>query len=205
MAMHGFVNVSHTPTSDTDFTIAAEKAVGGVVSIKSFVSQRSGGYSQRGGNDFFSDPFFDFFFNSPQQRQPQQRRRQNDNDESQQRQAGLGSGVILTSDGYIVTNNHVIDGADRLEVTLNDNRSFNATVVGTDPDTDIALIKIDAKDLTVIPMGDSDRLKVGEWVLAVGNPFGFNSTVTTGIVSAKARSISEAANAGHKMGLDSYI
>lgn len=205
VAMHGFVNVSHTPTSDTDFTIAAEKAVGGVVSIKSFVSQRSGGYNQRGGNDFFSDPFFEYFFGPQQRQQPQQRRRQNDSDESQQRQAGLGSGVILTPDGYIVTNNHVIDGADRLEVTLNDNRSFNATVIGTDPDTDIALIKIDAKDLTVIPMGDSDRLKVGEWVLAVGNPFGFNSTVTTGIVSAKARSISEAANAGQKMGLDSYI
>ena len=100
---------------------------------------------------------------------------------------GAGSGVIFSSDGYIVTNNHVIEGATKLEVTLNDNRKFTAKLVGTDPATDIALLKIDAKGLTVIPFGDSDKLKVGEWVLAIGNPFNLTSTVTAGIVSAKSR------------------
>lgn len=202
-AMNGFVNVSDRPGVDTDFTYAAEKTVGGVVSIKSFASSRRGNNGYSGGSPF-SDPFFDFFF-GPQQPQPRQRQREDEGEEAQ-REMGLGSGVILASDGYIVTNNHVIDGAERLEVTLNDNRSFNATVLGSDPTTDIALIKIDATDLPVIPMGNSDNLKVGEWVLAVGNPFGFNSTVTTGIVSAKARSISEASHANQgRMGLDSYI
>ena len=111
--------------------------------------------------------------------------------------------MIISSDGYIVTNNHVIDEAERLEVTLNDNRTFDATVVGSDPTTDLALIKIDTKDLPVIPMGDSEALKVGEWVLAVGNPFGFTSTVTAGIVSAKGRSIG---SGGHgRMNIESYI
>lgn len=122
----------------------------------------------------------------------------------QERQRGLGSGVILSTDGYIVTNNHVIDGADRLEVTLNDNSIYNATVIGTDPTTDVALLKIEADNLHVIPIGNSDELKVGEWVLAVGNPFGFTSTVTTGIVSAKARSVGAAAR-GRAMGIESYI
>ena len=112
--------------------------------------------------------------------------------------------MIISADGYIVTNNHVIDEADRLEVTLNDNRTFDATVVGSDASTDLALIKIEAKDLPVIPMGDSEALKVGEWVLAVGNPFGFTSTVTTGIVSAKGRSIGSQSHGG-RMGIESYI
>ncbi len=112
--------------------------------------------------------------------------------------------MILSTDGYIVTNNHVIDGADRLEVTLNDNSIYNATVIGTDPTTDVALLKIEADNLHVIPIGNSDELKVGEWVLAVGNPFGFTSTVTTGIVSAKARSVGAAAR-GRAMGIESYI
>ncbi len=111
--------------------------------------------------------------------------------------------MILSADGYIVTNNHVIEGAERLEVTLNDNRSFNAKVIGTDPSTDVALIKIDADDLHVIPMGDSETLKVGEWVLAVGNPFGLTSTVTAGIVSAKARNISNVT--GSLSGIQSFI
>ena len=112
--------------------------------------------------------------------------------------------MILSDDGYLVTNNHVIDKARRLEVTLNDNRTFEAEVIGRDPMTDLALLKIDAHDLPVIPIGNSDELKVGEWVLAVGNPFGFTSTVTAGIVSAKARSISSATGV-RTMTLDSFI
>lgn len=190
--------VAHGVTPPTDFTHAAESTINGVVSIKSYATPR--GY----GNGYQSTPFdmFDFFFGSPgggnrRQQQPQQR-------EKSEQQLGLGSGVIISKDGYIVTNNHVIDGAERLEITLNDNRTFNAKVIGTDPTTDVALIKIEADDLPVIPIGDSDALKVGEWVLAVGNPFGFTSTVTTGIVSAKARSISSATN-GRAMGIESYI
>ncbi len=186
-------------TAPTDFTKAAESTVNGVVSIKSYATPRQSYYG--GSNDFFSDPFFDFFF-GPQQRQQPQRRQQRQSEKSQ-RQTGLGSGVILSADGYIVTNNHVIEGAERLEVTLNDNRSFNAKVIGTDPSTDVALIKIDADDLHVIPMGDSETLKVGEWVLAVGNPFGLTSTVTAGIVSAKARNISNVT--GSLSGIQSFI
>jgi len=104
-------------------------------------------------------------------------------------QTGSGSGVIITSDGYIITNNHVINGADEIEVILNDKRSFSGTVVGTDPSTDIALVKITAENLPVLLYGNSDNVQVGEWVLAVGNPFNLTSTVTAGIVSAKARSV----------------
>ncbi len=104
-------------------------------------------------------------------------------------QRGSGSGVILSQSGYIVTNNHVIDGSDKVEVTLNDNRKYEAKIIGTDPGTDLAVIKIDEKDLQAIELGNSDEVEVGEWVLAVGNPFNLTSTVTAGIVSAKARSI----------------
>jgi Do/DeqQ family serine protease len=124
----------------------------------------------------YVDPFYQFFFGRPQQ-QPMQ-----------QAQA-TGSGVILSEDGYIVTNNHVIQQANEIEVVLNDKRAFTAELIGTDPNTDIALLKIDAKGLPTLEMGNSDDLKVGEWVLAVGNPFNLTSTVTAGIVSAKARNI----------------
>jgi len=121
----------------------------------------------------FDNPFFEFFdpkfFNYPQQ--------------------GSGSGVIVTEDGYIVTNNHVVADATNIEVTLSDKRTYSAKVIGKDPQTDLAVIKIDAKDLTPLPFGNSDELKVGEWVLALGNPFNLESTITAGIVSAKARSI----------------
>lgn len=121
----------------------------------------------------FNNPFFEFFdpkfFNFPQQ--------------------GSGSGVIVTEDGYIVTNNHVIANATSIEVTLSDKRTYNARVIGKDEQTDLAVIKIDAKGLTPLPFGNSDELKVGEWVLALGNPFNLESTITAGIVSAKARSI----------------
>ncbi|MDE5750330.1 MAG: S1C family serine protease, partial [Duncaniella sp.] len=193
-----FYTVANSVTPATDFTKAAESTINGVVSIKSFSTPR--GYAQQGGGQgFFGDPFFEYFFGQPQQRQqPQQR------EKPREQQRGLGSGVIISKDGYIVTNNHVIDEAERLEVTLNDNRTFDATVIGADPTTDLALIKIDATDLPVIPMGDSEQLKVGEWVLAVGNPFGFTSTVTTGIVSAKSRSISGVSHS-RPMGIESYI
>ncbi|MDE5661753.1 MAG: S1C family serine protease, partial [Muribaculaceae bacterium] len=141
--------------SQDDFITAAEQTVNGVVSVKSFATPRS----SQGSPDMYSGDIFDFFFGTPR-RQPQQPRQQ-----PRQQQVGLGSGVIISKDGYIVTNNHVIDGAERLEVTLNDNRNFDATVIGTDPDTDLALIKIEAPDLHVIPMGKSEDLHVGEWVL----------------------------------------
>ena len=199
---------SRAGAGQVDFTAVAEMAVNGVVSVKNYATPRYGrGGSMQQGSPF-DDPFFDFFFGSPYQQQPRQQQKQqpDKDDESQQVQQGLGSGVIISSDGYIVTNNHVIEGADRIEVTLNDNRSFNARVVGSDATTDIALLKIDAKDLHVIPMGDSDRLKVGEWVLAVGNPFGFTSTVTSGIVSAKARSIAAVTGQrGKNRGIETYI
>ena len=104
-------------------------------------------------------------------------------------QQASGSGVIISKDGYIVTNNHVVENATTIEVVLNDRRSYEATLIGRDPQTDIALLKIDAEDLTAIPFGNSDNLKVGEWVMAIGNPFNLTSTVTSGIVSAKARNI----------------
>lgn len=182
---------SRLPGDNTDFTGAAASTIDGVVSIKNYVTPQ-----QRGG--WGMDPF-EFFFGGPRQQTPQR-----SGDESDQVERGMGSGVIISSDGYIITNNHVIDGAERLEVTLNDNRTFNAVKVGEDEATDLALLKIDASGLPIIPMGDSDNLKVGEWVLAVGNPFGFTSTVTTGIVSAKARSIKDG-HSNRKMGIESYI
>lgn len=111
-----------------------------------------------------------------------------------------GSGVIISEDGYIVTNNHVVENADEITITLNDNREFTAHVIGLDADTDLALLKIDAEQLPSIVIGDSDQLKVGEWVLAVGNPFNLTSTVTAGIVSAKARNLN-----AHKNGIESFI
>ena len=188
--------------SQDDFTNAAESTVNGVVSVKSYATPRMRQQaSPWGGNDFFSDPLFEYFFGSPRQQAP----RQQESETPKQRQIGLGSGVIISEDGYIVTNNHVIADAERLEVTLNDNRNYNAKVIGADPTTDLALIQIDAPDLHVIPMGDSENLKVGEWVLAVGNPFGFTSTVTSGIVSAKARNISTTTGMRGNGGIESYI
>ena len=188
---------SHPASFETDFTVAAESTVNEVVCIKSYATPRQ---SQYGGGGY--DPFgmFDFFF-GPQERQ-QPRRQQPRNAEPVQ--TGLGSGVILSEDGYIVTNNHVIDGAEKLEVLLNDNSTYEATVVGTDEATDLALIKIDAKGLSPITFGDSEAVKIGEWVLAVGNPFGFNSTVTAGIVSAKARSLNQNSRNGRR-GIESFI
>ena len=196
-----FIRTSSTPAFETDFTQAAEKTVNAVVCIKSFASQKQNPYGQGG-----YDPFgmFDFFFgpqgNQRQQPSPQQRKQK----KSEPVQTGLGSGVIISDDGYIVTNNHVVDGAEKLEVLFNDNSTYEARIIGTDEATDLALIKVDAKGLSPITFGDSDNVKVGEWVLAVGNPFGFNSTVTAGIVSAKARSLG-ANNKGGNMSIESFI
>jgi Do/DeqQ family serine protease len=163
---------------ETDFTVASELTVHAVVHVKTKAPRQ-----QRGG-DMFNDPFFEFFFGPGQrgQQQPQQ-------SPGEAQPLGAGSGVIISQDGYIVTNNHVIDGATEIDVTLNDKRSFKAKLVGTDPSTDIALLKVDGKNLPFVKFGDSDNLKVGEWVLAVGNPFNLTSTVTAGIVSAKARNL----------------
>lgn len=187
-----FIKTATGASTDTDFTEAAKNTIDCVVSIKSFATPRQQSISP------FSDPFFEFFFGPGSS--GNQRRQQ----ESKPRQLGLGSGVIIKEDGYIVTNNHVIEGAEKLEVTLNDNKSYNATVIGADAATDLALLKIDAEGLSAITFGNSDDLKVGEWVLAVGNPFGFTSTVTAGIVSAKARSIGSATHS-RQMGIDAFI
>ena len=152
-----------------DFTYAAESAVDAVVYVKVTSTQTM----QQTPNSIF-----DFFFGLPQQGAPQQRER-----------VGSGSGVIIRKDGYIVTNNHVIDGATKIEVTLNNNQKYPATLVGTDPATDIALLKIEADGLPVVPFGDSDKLRLGEWVIAIGSPYDLRSTITAGIVSAKGRSM----------------
>ena len=166
------VNYNSVAAENTDFTVAAESAVHGVVHIMATTNATEPSVRGR-----YVDPFEYFFgFGGGNFERPKP-----------QPKVGAGSGVIISTDGYIITNNHVVEGADELEVTLNDNRKFDAKLIGTDPATDIALIKIDAKDLPTIPFGDSEKLKVGEWVLAVGNPFNLTSTVTAGIVSAKGR------------------
>ena len=160
------VNLSHE--NWPDFTYAAESAVDAVVYVKTTATQVQ---SQA------PSSIFDYFFGFPQSG-PQQREK-----------VGSGSGVIIREDGYIVTNNHVIDGADKIEVTLNNNVTYPATLVGTDPATDVALLKIDATGLPIIPFGDSDKLRLGEWVIAIGSPYDLRSTITAGIVSAKGRSM----------------
>ena len=192
-----FIRTSSGASFETDFTVAAEKTVNAVVCIKSFTTQRQNPYGNGGGYDPFG--MFDFFFGPQERQQPRQQQRNNE-----PVQSGLGSGVIITDDGYIVTNNHVVDGADKLEVLLNDNATYEARIIGTDEATDLALKKIEAENLSPITFGNSEEVKIGEWVLAVGNPFGFNSTVTAGIVSAKARSLSHNSRGG-KMGIESFI
>lgn len=175
-----------------DLTQAAENSIHAVVHIRSTQSSKVKDVEVR---DPFSEFFGEFFGNrgGTQRRQVQTPER-----------TGFGSGVIISKDGYIVTNNHVIAGADEISVTLNDNRQFKGRIIGTDEETDLALIKIEGDDFPTIPVGDSDALKVGEWVLAVGNPFNLTSTVTAGIVSAKARSLGMNQQTG-KQGIESYI
>lgn len=195
-----FIRTSTSTSFETDFTVAAEKTVNAVVCIKSYTTQTRNAYGNQGGYDPFG--MFDFFFGQPQQPQQRQPRQQKKRNEPVQN--GLGSGVIISEDGYIVTNNHVIADADKLEVLMNDNSTYDARIIGTDEASDLALIKIDAKGLSPITFGDSESVKIGEWVLAVGNPFGFNSTVTAGIISAKARSLGQnAQKAG--LNIESFI
>ncbi|MFN0173908.1 MAG: S1C family serine protease [Saprospiraceae bacterium] len=156
-----------------DFTKAAERAMPSVVHIKASESKESAIQRQR--ENRYSNPFQYFFGDTY--------------GFEQQPRSGTGSGVIYTSDGYILTNNHVVEFADEFEVTLYDNREFRARLVGRDPNTDMAVIKIDANDLPPFELGNSDDVRVGEWALAVGNPFDLTSTVTAGIISAKGRDI----------------
>ena len=152
-----------------DFTYAAESAVDAVVYVRVNAPQAA---------QELPVSIFDFFFGMPQQGAPRQREK-----------VGSGSGVIIREDGYIVTNNHVIEGATEIEVTLNNNEKYSAVLVGTDPATDVALLKVEAKGLPFIPFADSDKLRLGEWVIAIGSPYDLRSTITAGIVSAKGRSM----------------
>ena len=155
-----------------DFTYAAEHAVEAVVYVKVTLKSKQ--------QQMISDPFFRFFFGEDPQMQGRERVQQ-----------GSGSGVIIRSDGYIVTNNHVVANATTVEVTLNNNKTYEARVIGTDPATDVALIKIEADGLAAVNFADSDKLRLGEWGLAIGSPLGeeLRSTITAGIVSAKGRSM----------------
>ncbi len=168
------INISQKYTiasnSGMDFTTAAEKSVNAVVHVKNVSVYRR------------PQNYMDLFFNNG-----------TGSGKLEKAIVGAGSGVIISADGYIVTNNHVIDGASELQVTLNNNKSYKATIIGTAPDTDIALIKINTEDelLEYLPFGNSDNTKIGEWVLAIGNPFNLTSTVTAGIISAKARDLNE--------------
>ena len=174
-----------TMNAAPDFVASAEKSVNSVVHIKT---------TSEGKANVNYDPFQQWFYG---QRQPYVLQ-------------GSGSGVIISADGYIVTNNHVVADADKIEVVLNDKRSYTGEVIGTDPNTDLALIKIKETDLPFITYGNSDNVKVGEWALAVGNPFNLNSTVTAGIISAKGRNInilegSANANGGGVAPIESFI
>jgi len=161
-----FTNVFTAPQEGlVDFSEVAENIVHTVVHVKTKTIQ----------NYAYRNPIMEFFYGDSY---------------SQPREVkGYGSGVIVSSDGYIITNNHVIEGADEVDVTLNDNRTFHANVIGRDPSTDIAVLKIDSEGLPYVRYGDSDKLKLGQWVIAIGNPFNLTSTVTAGIVSAKGRSL----------------
>ncbi len=175
-------------TTLPDFTVVAESTVNAVVHIRAEFERRGGMH-----DDYFGHgDIFDFFF-GPRNRRPAPER---------QPVVGSGSGVIISDDGYILTNNHVIDNASLIEVTFNDNRVYEAYLVGNDPTTDLALLKIEEEGLPFLIFGDSDELLVGEWVLAIGNPFNLASTVTAGIVSAKGRNINILSE---EMAIESFI
>lgn len=163
-----------------DLREAAKKTVPAVVHVKTVQM----------GREYIGNPFLDFFYgNAPRTREAPQR-------------MGFGSGVIVSDDGYIITNNHVIDNSDKITVVLNDRKEYEAKVIGTDPNTDIALIKIEEKGLPYLEYADSDDVELGEWVLAVGNPYNLTSTVTAGIISAKARELGINPN---EMSLESFL
>ena len=191
------VNAASTaslPGQPVDLTYAAEKSLPTVVHILNTRNSKIETVDVQSNpfDDFFSDPFG--FFGNPNQGNGGSQKRQYRTPKKQ----GTGSGVIISTDGYIVTNNHVVEGADELTVTLNDNKEYSARIIGTDKTTDLALIKIDGKNLPAITIADSEKIKVGEWVLAVGNPFNLTNTVTAGIVSAKGRSL-------YQNGVESFI
>ncbi len=172
--------VRHT-VSLPDFSGIAEDVNPAVVTIESTMI-----FEHPYINPFANDDFFRFFFGPGYQSQPKK-----------QKQVSWGSGFIISSDGYIITNNHVIDKAKKIVITLKDGRKFDAKVIGTDPEIDIALLKIDAKNLKYVPLGNSDKVKVGEWVVAIGNPLMYDHTVTAGIISAKGRKLGS--------GLESFL
>ena len=176
-----------------NFVYAAKSATPAVVHIRTVFE----GNSDRAASTPFEEFFREYFDEEAPRR------------EYRNPQRGSGSGVIISSDGYIVTNNHVVEGATEVDVLLNDNRTFKAEIIGRDPSTDLAVIKIDAENLKTMKLGNSDQVNVGEWVLAVGNPFEFRSTVTAGIVSAKARNINILArnyrNSGNNLSIESFI
>ncbi len=184
-----------TTSQAQDFTMACKKSLHSVVYIQCAYRQNTATYF----DDFFDNDFFSQFFNFDPfaQSRPKQK--------SKFFYHTAGSGVIISNDGYIVTNHHVVADADTITVTLNDRRVFSATIVGSDANNDLAVIKIDATDLEPITYGNSDNVEVGEWVLAVGNPFNLTSTVTAGIVSAKARNINILSSKGSTESLTSFI
>ncbi|MFZ4400768.1 MAG: trypsin-like peptidase domain-containing protein [Bacteroidales bacterium] len=175
-----FTNYNGNINSGCDFTQAAEMTVHTVVNIRTEFQRRTTLY-----NDFFG------FFSNPY--------------ENTQTLSASGSGVIISSDGYIVTNNHVVQEAEKIEVTLNDKHIYLAKIIGSDPSTDLALLKIEATDLPTIIFGNSDDVRIGEWVVAVGNPFNLTSTVTAGIVSAKARNINILGKNSNDSPIESFI
>ncbi len=190
------VNFTNYVFDSTDFVVpeglnfvyAAKSATPAVVHIRTKYERAGGSNYHNPMEDFFKDYFGDQY--DRQRRSPGM---------------GAGSGVIVSEDGYIATNNHVVEDADEIEVLLNDNRTYNAKVIGTDPDTDLALIKIDEENLPFVNFGDSENIQIGEWVLAIGNPFEFRSTVTAGIVSAKARNINILARSGSATRIEAFI
>lgn len=190
-----WANLSETG-QPVDFTYAAEQTIHAVVHVKTVYKLEGNRRQQRRQPQslldlFFDDPFGDDSDWYGRSQQPQESR-------------GSGSGVIISPDGYIVTNNHVIDRANEVEVTLNNRQTYTAKVIGADPETDVALLKIEANDLPYLSFGNSDNVKIGEWVLAVGNPFDLTSTVTAGIVSAKARNLGTISNS-NSMNIQSFI
>ncbi|WP_425637810.1 trypsin-like peptidase domain-containing protein [Algoriphagus yeomjeoni] len=190
-----FVNLlsgeNFTVPDGINFVASAEAVVPAVVHVKSQVTVGTRGRSQR-------DPIQEYFGipprDDPRRGGPEGRT-----------VMSSGSGVIISPDGYIVTNNHVVENADRLEISLDNNKRFIAKVIGTDPTTDLALLKIDAEGLPFVRFGDSDKTKIGEWVLAVGNPFDLNSTVTAGIISAKARNIGILSNVEDNLSVEAFL
>lgn len=182
-------------TVPADFADLAERTGPAVVNIRTTERVRQG-QGMPGGDDEEMQEFFRRFFGVPMPRQQQpdrspRNRRQPPQSQEEEVPRGVGSGFIISADGFVLTNAHVVDGADEVYVTLTDKREFKAKIIGVDKRTDVAVVKIDGKDLPRLTMGDPSKLRVGEWVIAIGSPFGLDNTVTAGIISAKARDTGE--------------